>query len=329
MSLYCTAPWNDVFLQWDRIAPCCELAFNGSQYEFESWEAWDDLEGTIENAKELGFIRDKMRCGEMDSICNKFTRCSCRKQVEGTETSLDSISKPRIITIAATSTCQAQCHYCGQWRPQNKLKKPEPTKDQIKNLVNSIKNIGFTYVCYTGGDLLSLDDEKLDLYLTPLSDVGRLVITNGIGLTKERWDKYFTNKNISLHITIDTMDPLIYAKTRGKNGAFTIHDRLRRILKGQDVSRVTLQATITASNLECIKDIIVFASELGITSVGTNAVSPNTSCIAKGQNISSGDVPVETLIRAKSLPKEWKVLAKELNVDLEILDRYIKTVGTI
>lgn len=326
-TIPCTAPWDSIYLQSNRVSVCCYLAFASSYVQpTQQWEAWDRFEDVIRNSAALVRLRNDMRAGLAQKVCTAQTRCSACHFNPNVDTTSD-VLHPTSLTVDVTNRCQSRCYYCYRWHPSKRVLPEEPTLAQVERFMSDVQRLGFTELWYAGGDPLIMDDDKLALYMAPLETAGVSIhtFTNGIGLTPERWKRWFSHQRSYVQVTLDTMDQRLYSKTRGECGADTIHSQLRSVLTGQDVSRIRLTCTITTATLDSVADVIRFAHELGIREVVPNPVAPSTSCLPAGENIFAAGTAVETLKKARQCADSWKALSQELGVSLVCLQRFYST----
>lgn len=312
----CTAPWSEVWMQWDRVASCCHLAFTPYyKSETKTWAAWDDFDEIVLNNPALLELRKAMRDNISRPICAALS-CVHRQDPE-VDTSSDRFT-PRVIGLATTARCQAECHYCEFWKPEMIPNPIEPTYEQVVRLTGRLCAHKFRDIHYGGGDFFALDDQKMAQYLT-VAESGETrvhILTNGIGLTKERWQRWYCGRHhINIRITLDTTDPVIYAQTRGRAGANTIHARLRDIFGGQDVTNISIACTVSRATLDGVPSVIRFARDLGIKGVVVNAVCATTRMAPK-MNLLGVDTDEETCQLVRHRLTEWRALAESLNIDL-------------
>lgn len=325
-TVLCTAPWNSIYLQWDRIAVCCYLAFEAKQsYVFRTkpWEAWERFDDIVMNNEMMLRLRADMRMGVANKVCQAQTRCSACQHDKTVDVNSNQMH-PTCLTVSVTERCQARCYYCSRWHG-NKPQPEEPSIAQIEKLMAAARRLGFPSYWYGGGDPLAMADDKLGVYMEPLnagSDVH--IFTNGIGLTENRWSRWFSKPKAYVQITLDTMDPALYRTTRGPAGASTIHAQLYRVLAGQDVSRVRLTCTVTTATLDSVAEVIRFAHKLGIREVVPNPVSPSTA-MKPGENMFGSTTTVEILKKTRNCADSWKQLAADLGISLVCVNRFYST----
>lgn len=326
-DVLCTAPWSEVWMQWDRVATCCHLAFTPYyKSTTKNWAAWDDFDGVALNNPALLALRKAMREHTADIACSKVS-CAIRKD-KTIDTSSNAFT-PKIIGIATTARCQAQCHYCEFWKKEGQPDPIEPAYEQIVRLTERLCVHKFGDVFYGGGDFFALNDQKMEQYLTVASCGSRVhILTNGIGLTKARWERWYRdNPNVHIRVTIDTMDPEIYARTRGPAGSRTIHANLRNLLSQPHKAHIGLACTVSRVTLGGIPNVLRFAREIGIDNVIVNAICATTPMLPK-MNLLGEDADIAT---CEMLPKrlaEWSALAKQLGITLNGTDRFRRAVAT-
>jgi len=116
------------------------------------------------------------------------------------------------IGIYTTNRCNLKCKYCfaEQQKYDLDLKKAYEFIDYYSTKFHEKSN----NIIVTGGEsLLSIGLKDLcEQLIKKFSDVA--VLTNGIYLTDE-WLKYFQERNISIHISMDSIAPEYHEKYRG------------------------------------------------------------------------------------------------------------------
>jgi uncharacterized radical SAM superfamily Fe-S cluster-containing enzyme len=325
MSQICTTPWRNLFLQWERVTVCCNLT-SSVFVPTKPWEAWDNLEAVVERNGILNKLRDDMRNGTAACLHTHHKCRSCRF-----DDAYDLLQPPRWenVSISVSSLCGAQCIYCALWHPARQPSPPEPTLQQIGKLALSLAKHPIRSVYFTGGDLLAMSDEAIESYLSISPTASMQIVTNGLGLTEDRWLRYFQRPKLTVRVTLDTLDPDLYVKMRGPFGDTPVHTKIAQIVDtygGGD--RISIGATINTCNLGGISDLIRFAGEHKISRVWLNPVdygrrkSPQ-ACFARENldHVTAGEL--------WGLINRWEDLGRECGVtfgpDLQRLRTVLKT----
>lgn len=321
----CTLPWTEMFIEWRGVTACCYLG-GSPKYciKTEPWAAWDNLDEIVSKGTELTRIRrDMLDAGKSGKDCCGIIGCPRRVDIPTEGLTPSSGLQLQHVGITVTARCQARCHYCPQWHVGNRPTPDQPTLKQVQNVTTSLANLHLQSVFLGGGDPLALDDDQLDLYMALSHKCRVALMTNGIGLTKPRWDKWFrNNRNVSARITLDTMDPKIYAKTRGPY-ADKIHEQLRDVLTGQDLSNVGISCTVSRANLDDIVNVMQFAHDLKIGCFTLNAVCVTTK-LAPKMNLLGADTDIQTCLMVQEYLQKWQSLARQWKLPLRGVDRFVK-----
>ena len=116
-----------------------------------------------------------------------------------------------VIGIYTTNRCNLECKYCFAEQKKNDLDL-EKAYEFIKYYTSKIHEKNTIIV--TGGEALLVPGLKslLNKLSKDFNDIG--VLTNGVYLTDE-WLEYFQEKNITIHISIDSLTPKYHEKYRG------------------------------------------------------------------------------------------------------------------
>lgn len=305
-----------------RTSCCCYLESRYNDAAAEPWGALEDLRATF-NSAVFRRLRQAMRDQGYRKLCND-PRCASFRCESDINTDTD-VGQPKRVTLTATSVCQARCLYCGVC-DEPPLPRTPP-QDKIRHFVDSLA--GIDTLCYTGGDPFALPDELLDIYMLPVwrkSVRMTRFITNGIGLSVQRWGRYCDHPAVWVNITLDTTNPATYVFTRGAPGAYTVHDRLRRIARAYSLAHVQINATITAHNLAEFSDLISFAGEIGAGSISPNPVAPHTPLKRGPQaaNIFGPGCTEQSYLECRRRAIEWAHSAKSAGVRLVNLQRFLR-----
>lgn len=317
----CTRPWTDLYLRWDLASCCCFLAFKRRQ-RLPVWHVLDDVD-TLFNSELFARIREEMREKGAETVCDGCLRCNDLAQDDTVDPGASRGVTPKRITVTTTLVCQADCAYCQV--PCSTVTPKNPPMAKVRAFCESLS--GVEAVVYTGGDLFALSDSMIDVWMAPVLEhtLDCLIITNGIGLTQARYDRWCRHPNVRLSLTMDTLNPVTYRKQRGERGALTVHDRIARIARGDPGNRMQVNATVTGLNLHCVSDLIRWAGESGIHHVLANPVEPTTKFRRHALASIFGPACTErSYLQVRLRLLEWVDVATRAGVQLMGADRMIR-----
>jgi len=314
-EIFCTCPWTELFLHWNKISTCCYRAMNVEDRAYTPmtpWAAWDDFSIVTESPIVQQIIREMQEGGEK---CRALTRCNGRRR----DATIDPTSNQlqlRKITIATTARCNVKCIYCSFW--DEEIEPIEPTLDQITKLIETVNDYdGIREVWYTGGDPLAMIDAKIAKYLDVRS-ARTMLTTNGVGLTEARWKTFFEGRSDRcLRITVDSTDEDTYYRLKGSTSLPFVADRVRQILVNADPFNVEIGCTISSLNRPFVGDLLEYAADLEIPCVWLNSLccgrpemEHELFCYRAEYNDTS------TLVRRLDELHGWIARAKELGIRL-------------
>lgn len=307
----CTCPWTDLFIQWDRVASCCYQLFESDYTQMtEPWAIWDDFSLAIDTIKHKNLQND-MREG----VATCGVKGYCYPIVaDGVDVSGNTLQLNKV-TITTTYRCNAKCVYC----PFVHYEGPnpnEPSLEQIHKLMHEIRIRNPKEVWLSGGDVLCLPEKKLAAYMDLECPI--VLTTNGLGLSKARWERYLKDSKNSIRITIDSVDPEVYQKIRGPYCGKPLHEKLRSIMGGSDVSNVQIGCTINSDTIDGISDVIRFAHEMGFSAVWLNGIFKGNKYMEDRLLCFHAEHrTMQQLLDLQDKIEEWDQLAKHLGVWLK------------
>jgi len=133
--------------------------------------------------------------------------------------------------------------------------------EKLETEVKKLSKFGIRYVFIQGGEPLIRKDiiQVIDLFLK--YRIKPTVITNGILLTPEIAAE-IAKRRCNLAISIDSMDPELFAKLRGVDKLDQVIDNIKKIYRMERKGNWSITTTITGlSRFNDIKKIEEFATE--------------------------------------------------------------------
>jgi len=167
------------------------------------------------------------------------------------------LKRPILAIYDVTKLCNQRCLMCNIWKTRSNDMDLEKLEKEIRKL----SLFGIRYVFIQGGEPLIRKDiiEVIDLFLK--YHIKPTVITNGILLTPEIAAE-IAKRRCNLAISIDSMDPELFAKLRGVDKLQQVLDNIERIYKMERKGNWSITTTITGlSKFTDIKKIEQFATD--------------------------------------------------------------------
>jgi radical SAM protein with 4Fe4S-binding SPASM domain len=190
-------------------------------------------------------------------------------------------SAPYRMDLAITYRCNNNCSHCYNARPRNY---PEMPVDQWKKVIDKVWDLRIPHVVFTGGEptlykglieLVAYAEEKG--LITGLN-------TNGRRLADKAFLKSLIDAGLDhVQITLESHDPDIHDLMVAANGAWeeTVQG-LKNVLESR--LYVMTNTTLLTHNKETIHDTLSFLAELGVPTVGLNALI----YAGKGKEVGTG-----------------------------------------
>lgn len=164
-----------------------------------------------------------------------------------------------------THRCNLTCKMCGIWRYGNK--KEELSIDEIKEMAARMYRLGVVQVSIGGGEPFNY--EELEEAAKCFVDAGlnTRVLTNGVGVSKERIDRCIDYGVKNFSISLDSLYPARFDYICEVDGswdqAVATMCHISSRLHGVSGALPTINCVVSNLNLEEIPDMIRFAKEIG------------------------------------------------------------------
>ena len=207
-------------------------------------------------------------------------------------------SAPYRMDLALTYRCNANCPHCYNLRPRNY---PEMTTDQWRRVIDQLWEIGIPHICFTGGEPTLRED--LGELISHAEAKGQItgLLTNGIRLSDRSYVENLLDAGLDhVQITIESHLPEEHDRMVGISGAWdrTVQG-IRNVL--QYGLYVMTNTTLLAGNTPYIGDTIDFLADLGVPTVGCNALIYSGRGRTVGTGIPEDDLaPVLEIVRART-----------------------------
>jgi len=167
--------------------------------------------------------------------------------------------RPILAVYDVTKLCNQCCLMCNIW----KTKSEDMSLEQLENEVKKLHRFGVGYVFIQGGEPLIRKDiiEVIDLFLK--YHIKPTVITNGILLTYDLASE-IAKRRCNLAISIDSMDPELFAKLRGADKLPQVIENIEKISGIKRKGNWSITTTITGlTKFDDVKRIEAFAEKHG------------------------------------------------------------------
>jgi radical SAM protein with 4Fe4S-binding SPASM domain len=190
-------------------------------------------------------------------------------------------SAPYRMDLALTYRCNANCSHCYNSRSRNY---PEIATDQWRVVIEKLWQIGVPHICFTGGEsTLRKDLPELIAHAKSSGHITGL-LTNGIRLSDHNYLMSLVRAGLDhVQITIESHisevhDQMVVAPGAWEKTVQGIRNCLERELF------VMTNTTLLASNISTIGETIDFLADLGVPTVGCNALIYS----GKGRTVGTG-----------------------------------------
>lgn len=188
------------------------------------------------------------------------------------ETSLPFTAKPTApyrMDIALTYRCNNSCSHCYNDRPRNY---PELTTTEWFKILDHLWSLGIPHIVFTGGEPTLRED--LPLLIQHAEKNGQItgVNTNGRKLSDPAFVQALLDAGLDhVQITLESHDPEIHDTMVCHRGAWSqTVAGIRNVLKTR--LYVMTNTTMLTHNRQSIPQTLSFLAELGVPTVGLNAL---------------------------------------------------------
>lgn len=178
---------------------------------------------------------------------------------------LPDLKIPILVQLGLTYRCNLKCSHCYALYRRDRN---EFTLDEIRHLARELYNAGGAAVVYSHGEnMIRSDFHEAASIFRDLSFYQTLML-NGFYVRKaedaERLGAAGINRTM---VSIDSADPAIHDKVRGKKGAFTRALSATELLLNSSVETVGFSCTIDQHNYATIPEIVALAMDSGVQAI--------------------------------------------------------------
>jgi radical SAM protein with 4Fe4S-binding SPASM domain len=207
-------------------------------------------------------------------------------------------SAPYRIDLALTYRCNDNCAHCYNARPHSY---PELDTDTWKRIIDRVREVGVPHVCFTGGEpTLRADLPELVAHAQEAGLVTGL-LTNGRSLSdRSLVDRLIQSGLDHVQITLESHNEAIHDHLVGAAGAWSqTVAGLRNCLDSR--LYVMTNTTLLEENARQMEATLDFLAEMGVPTVGLNALIYSGRGASVGTGLSESDLaPLMSLARRKT-----------------------------
>ncbi len=178
-------------------------------------------------------------------------------------------SAPYRMDLALTYRCNNDCPHCYNARPRSF---PELATDAWKAMLDRLWEVGVPHICFTGGEA-TLRQDLPDL-IEHAQSLGQItgLLTNGRRLADRGYLDRLVKAGLDhVQTTLESHDPAIHDEMVARCGAWqqSVEGIRNALAAGLHLMTNT---TLLASNAHTIVDTVRFLADLGVPTVGINAL---------------------------------------------------------
>lgn len=195
---------------------------------------------------------------------------------------------PYRMDLALTYRCNNNCAHCYNARPRNF---PELTTPEWKQVIKRCWDTGIPHIIFTGGEPTLRDDlSDLIAYAQSLGQITG-INTNGRRLA----DRTFLNELIAagldhVQITLESADPQVHDRLVCHPGAWQETVAGIREVTSTSLYMMT-NTTLLQENAPGLKDTLALLKELGVPTIGLNALIYSGRGQTVGTGLPESDLP--------------------------------------
>lgn len=196
------------------------------------------------------------------------------------------VSAPYRMDLALTYRCNNHCLHCYVER-DSAVK--ELSKEEWKQVIDKLWEIGIPHICFTGGEATSV--EFLPELIDYAENVGLVtgILTNGRRFSDENYTKLLAEKGLDhLQITLESHNEAIHNKMVCDEGWAETAAGIKNALK-YNIYTIT-NTTLTPLNSPTIEGTITFLKSLGINTFACNGLIYSGKAPESGLGIEEKDL---------------------------------------
>lgn len=196
--------------------------------------------------------------------CSAILEVAYRARLELSRLLAFPLISPDSATVKLNTRCNSQCRYCYVWRRRD-AKEGLPAST-YSALFSEMSRLGISRINLTGGEPLLHPGVEAIVEQADRCGLQAGLITNGLLLSPERLNRLVEAGMESISVSLDTLDPEVYARLRG----IPIDAVLSNIIAASSVARsrsdvhLNIICVVTSQNIGSLPLLAGFAQQHGI-----------------------------------------------------------------
>ncbi len=215
-------------------------------------------------------------------------------------------SAPYRMDLAVTYRCNNDCAHCYNARERNF---PELNTQQWKKILDDLWALGVPHIVFTGGEATLRND--LPELIAHAESNGQItgLNTNARRLADEKYLQKLVDAGLDhVQVTVESCDEQIHDEMMQARGAFkqTIHG-LKNVLATR--LYVMTNTTMLRTNVHKIPDTLDFLADLGVPTVGLNALIYSGNGLTVGTGLRENELqPILDMATRKTGERNQKLI---------------------
>lgn len=178
---------------------------------------------------------------------------------------LPALKIPILVQLGLTYRCNLKCSHCYALYRRDRN---EFTLDELRNLAKELYAAGSAAVVYSHGENMIRSDFHQAAQIFRDLDFYQTLMLNGFYVRKADDARRLAAAGINrTMISVDSVDPAVHDKVRGKAGAFGRALNAVELLLASDVETVGFSCTIDRHNYDAIPEIVELAVRNGAQAI--------------------------------------------------------------
>lgn len=199
---------------------------------------------------------------------------------------------PKTVLYYITNVCNLSCKHCAVSKGTKIPHKEILTTEEVKQLLNTLKETGIKNVSLTGGEPFMREDIYEILEFS--SKIGlTMIINTNLTIIPEKFEEIITNGYIdTLYISVDGANAQMHDYIRG-SGSF---DKTLRNLEylqsinidseGLPLSEVIFSTVLTRNNINELKDIFDLGKKFHVSSINLEQLNISGNAVENSEALS-------------------------------------------
>ncbi len=235
--------------------------------------------------------------GQFEFLISPEAPCPiCEMELETISPFSSRPSAPYRMDLAVTYRCNNNCAHCYNARPRDG---EELSTEEWKSVIDRLWEIGIPHIVFTGGEpTLRADLRDLIAYAQSRGQITG-INTNGRRLKDPDYLKSLHDAGLDhVQITLESADPAIHDGMVAARGAW--QDTVAGLKNALSLKMfVMTNTTLLTDNVDSLPETLTFLGEIGVRTVGLNALIHS----GKGAQVGTG-IPEESLPPLLELAKQ-------------------------